>query len=227
MQAGNRQRGDMDYPYALVVFDLDGTLVDSGADIAESLNRTLADFGLPTVPETTVLGWIGEGVRKLVESAWRHARDPTPVDAVMPTFMRHYEACLLRSPRLYPGVREALPALRARGATLALCTNKPAALVAPLLDYLGVVEQFSALLGGDSLPERKPSAAPLLYLAQRFGQAPSRCLMVGDSGTDLQAAQAAGMPCALVRYGYPRDLDLASADTVLLMDDMRELLTLG
>ncbi|MDL5366133.1 phosphoglycolate phosphatase [Xanthomonas sp. NCPPB 2654] len=217
----------MTFPFALVVFDLDGTLVDSGADIAEALNRTLADFGLARVPDATVLGWIGEGVRKLVEAAWRHAHDATPIDAVMPTFMRHYEECLLRSPRLYPGAAEALAQLRTRGVTLALCTNKPSAFVPPLLRHLGVADAFAATLGGDSLPERKPSPLPLLHLAQRFAQPPARCLMVGDSGTDLQAAHAAGMPAALVRYGYPRDLDLASAEVVLLMDDMRELLTLG
>ncbi|WP_369940444.1 phosphoglycolate phosphatase [Xanthomonas medicagonis] len=216
----------MTFPYALVVFDLDGTLVDSGADIAEALNRTLADFGLPRVPETTVLGWIGDGVRKLVEAAWRHAGDATPLDAVMPTFMRHYEECLLRSPQLYPGVAEALAQLRARGVTLALCTNKPSAFVQPLLHHLAVADAFAAVLGGDSLPERKPRPEPLLHLAQQFGQAPARCLMVGDSPTDLQAGHAAGMPVALVRYGYPRDLDLATADVVLLMDDMRELLHL-
>jgi phosphoglycolate phosphatase len=217
----------MTFPYAVVVFDLDGTLVDSGADIAEALNRTLVEFGLARVAETTVLGWIGEGVRKLVEAAWRNARDDTPIDAVMPTFMRHYEECLLRSPRLYPGVAEALAQLRARGVTLALCTNKPSAFVQPLLRHLGVADAFAAALGGDSLPERKPSPLPLLHLARHFAQPPAHCLMVGDSGTDLQAAQAAGMPAALVRYGYPRDLDLTSADVVLLMDDMRELLALG
>ncbi|MEL4893789.1 phosphoglycolate phosphatase [Xanthomonas protegens] len=216
----------MTFPYALVVFDLDGTLVDSGADIAEALNRTLADFGLPRVPEATVLGWIGEGVRKLVEVAWRHAGDTTPLETVMPTFMRHYAECLLRSPRLYPGAAEALTQLHADGVTLALCTNKPSAMVPPLLRHLGVADLFSALLGGDSLPERKPSPAPLLHLAQQFAQPPARCLMVGDSGTDLQAGHAAGMPVALVRYGYPRDLDLATADVVLLMEDLRELLQL-
>lgn len=216
----------MMFPYAVVVFDLDGTLVDSGADIAEALNRTLVDFGLPRVPEATVLGWIGEGVRKLVEAAWRHAGDATPLDTVMPTFMRHYAECLLRSPRLYPGAAEALTQLHAAGVTLALCTNKPSAMVPPLLRHLGVADRFSAVLGGDSLPERKPSPAPLLHLAQQFAQPPARCLMVGDSGTDLQAGHAAGMPVALVRYGYPRDLDLATADVVLLMDDLRELLQL-
>ncbi|WP_045728484.1 phosphoglycolate phosphatase [Xanthomonas sp. GPE 39] len=216
----------MTFPYAVVVFDLDGTLVDSGADIAEALNRTLSAFGLTRVAEASVLGWIGEGVRTLVERAWRHAHDATPIDVVMPVFMRHYADCLLRSPRLYPGVAEALAQLRAAGITLALCTNKPVALVSPLLGHLGLADAFAAVLGGDSLSERKPSPAPLLHLARQFAQPPSRCLMVGDSATDVQAAHAAGMPVALVRYGYRRDLDLATVDVVLLMDDLRELLRL-
>jgi phosphoglycolate phosphatase len=214
------------YPYPLVVFDLDGTLVDSAADIAEALNRTLEDWQLPRVPEATVLTWIGDGVRRLVEQAFTAAGSDADLDAVMPGFMRHYEACLLRSPRLFEGVEAALHALRDRNVTLAICTNKPSALVAPLLQHFGLQHLFALVLGGDSLAERKPSGVPLRHVAAHFGLAPAAALMVGDSITDYRAAVDAGMPVALVRYGYPRGLDLDNVEAVAVMDDLRELLAL-
>lgn len=213
----------LSYPYPLVIFDLDGTLVDSAADIAEALNRTLEDWQLPRVPEATVLTWIGDGVRRLVEQAFTAARSDIDLDRVMPGFMRHYEACLLRSPRLYDGVVPALETLRARNVTLAICTNKPSAMVAPLLAHLGVQGFFAMVMGGDSLPERKPSGVPLRHIAAAFGVAPTAALMVGDSITDYRAAVDAGMPVALVRYGYPRGLDLATVDAVAVVDDLRAL----
>lgn len=213
----------LSYPYPLVIFDLDGTLVDSAADIAEALNRTLEDWQLSRVPEATVLTWIGDGVRRLVEQAFTAARSDIDLDRVMPGFMRHYEACLLRSPRLYDGVVPALEALRARNVTLAICTNKPSAMVAPLLAHLGVQDFFARVLGGDSLRERKPSGVPLRHIAAAFGVAPTAALMVGDSITDYRAAVDAGMPAALVRYGYPRGLDLDTVDAVAVVDDLRAL----
>jgi len=215
------------FPFQLVVFDLDGTLVDSAGDIAEALNRTLVDWQLPRVPEATVLTWIGDGVRRLVEQAFSAAGSDVDLDAVMPGFMVHYEACLLRSPRLFDGVVEALALLRERGVPMAICTNKPGALVPPLLRHLGIADAFSQVLGGDALPQRKPSGAPLRHLADAFELRTGECLMVGDSLTDYRAAQDAGMPIALVRYGYPRGLDLDTAIAVAVVDDLRALPGLG
>lgn len=206
-----------------VLFDLDGTLVDSAADIAEALNRTLEALGHARVSEATVRGWIGEGTRHLLATALRHAGDARDPDAVLAPFMAHYRQCLLRSPVLYPGVAEALALLRGRGLPLAVCTNKPEAMVAPLLEHLGIAGFFAAIVGGDTLPRRKPDPAPLLHLAGRFGVAPRECLMVGDSATDRDAAQAAGMPVVLVRYGYPRGLDLERAGALAVLDDLRQL----
>lgn len=211
------------YPFPLVVFDLDGTLVDSAGDIAEALNRTLQDWHLPRVPEATVLTWIGDGVRRLVQQAFDAAGSPVDLDEVMPGFMVHYRECLLRSPRLFDGVTEALEQLRERNVPLAICTNKPSALVPPLLRHLGISDAFALVLGGDSLPQRKPDGEPLRHIAAHFGLLPAQCLMVGDSLTDYHAAVDAGMPVALVRYGYPRGLDLDHAQAVAVMDDLREL----
>ncbi|WP_024868673.1 phosphoglycolate phosphatase [Pseudoxanthomonas suwonensis] len=209
-----------------VLFDLDGTLVDSASDIAEALNRTLESLGYPRVPETTVRGWIGEGVRQLVATALRHAGDERAPEAVMDGFMVHYRQCLLRSPVLYPGVAEGLELLRERGLPMAVCTNKPQAMVEPLLGHLGIAGFFRAFAGGDTLPQRKPDPAPLLHLAGLLGVEAGDCLMVGDSATDRDAAVAAGMPVALVRYGYPRGMDLENAGAVAVLDDLRQLQSL-
>ncbi len=207
-----------------VIFDLDGTLVDSAGDIAEAVNRTLEDLSFPRVSETTVRSWIGEGVRNLVTTALRDRGSDLALEAVMPTFMRHYHDCLLRSPRLYDGVVETLQALQQRGLPMAICTNKPAALVPPLLEHLGIAGFFAHIIGGDSLPQRKPAAEPLLHTAALLAQPVSSCVMVGDSATDLGAADNAGMPIVLVRYGYPRDLDLEATDALAVIDALPELL---
>lgn len=214
----------MDFPYSLVVFDLDGTLVDSASDIAEAVNRTLVDWSLPRVGESVIRGWIGDGARALVGSAFAHAGKQVELDEVMPGFMVHYAECLLLYPTVYPGVIETLQALRDGGTELAICTNKPERFVRPLLDALDLGRYFECIVGGDTLPERKPSAVPLLHVVQHFGLQPAQCLMVGDSATDLQTAAAAEMPMALVTYGYLRGFDPRSVPGVRVIDDMRELL---
>ncbi|KGE51120.1 phosphoglycolate phosphatase [Xanthomonas axonopodis pv. vasculorum] len=214
------------FPYPLVIFDLDGTLVDSAPNIAEALNGTLQELGLQQFSEATFRSWIGEGVKMLLATALRQAGSTRDADAAMPVMMRHYQASLLHDPQLYPGVAEALTGLRDAGATLALCTNKPARFIAPLLEHLGIAAHFSRVLGGDSLPQRKPDPAPLLQLAEHFQRSPQQCLMVGDSATDAAAANAANMPLAMVRYGYLRGFDVQRAGAVAIVDDMRELLAL-
>ena len=213
----------MPFPHQLVVFDLDGTLVDSAPGIAEAVNRTLVDWQLARVAEDTIRSWIGEGARALVDTAFGHAGSDADIDALMPRFMDHYGACLPLQARLYPGVRDALEGLRARGARIALCTNKPQRFIAPLLERLDIDGFFDAVVGGDTLPEKKPDARPLLHIARELGHAVDACLMVGDSATDLHAAQAAGMDVALVGYGYARGFDLHAAG-VPVLDDLRDLL---
>ncbi len=214
----------LNFPYSLVVFDLDGTLVDSASDIAEAVNRTLVDWSLPRVEESVIRGWIGDGARALVASAFAHAGKQIELDEVMPGFMVHYAECLLLYPTVYPGVVETLQALRERGIAVAVCTNKPERFVRPLLDALDLGRYFEVIVGGDTLPERKPSAMPLLHVVEHFGLQPAQCLMVGDSATDIQTAAAAGVPMALVTYGYLRGLDPRAVQGVTVIDDMRELL---
>ena len=137
-----------------------------------------------------------------------------------PRLLAAYAEGICVATRLYPGVVAAVERLRVAGYATAICTNKPSALVQPLLDHLGIGDRFALVLGGDSLPQRKPSGEPLRHIAGHFAFAPGDCLMVGDSLTDYRAAEDAGMPIALVRYGYPRGLDLETAHAVAVIDDL-------
>ena len=215
------------FPWPVVFFDLDGTLVDSASDIAASINRLLAELGHAVVSEATVRSWIGDGVRRLVGQALHHAGDTRDVETVMPRFMQHYQDCLLLDPRLYPGVEATLQALQVQGVRMAVCTNKPSPFVPPLLDAMGITGYFEAVLGAGELPERKPDPAPLRHLATRFGVPVDACLMVGDSSADAGAAIAAGTPLVLVSYGYRRDFDLHGCGALAVIDRFDQLLALA
>ena len=218
----------MTFPYRAALFDLDGTLIDSAGGIAEAVNRTLLDLGHSAEEEAAVRAWIGDGARLLLRRALDHAGAVLPdgdgFEAAYALLMRHYGDSLPRQAVAYPGVAQALEALHGRGVRIALCTNKPARFIDPLLEALGWEARFETIVGGDTLPERKPDARPLLHIAEGFGLAAEQCLMVGDSHTDAEAARAAGMPLALVDYGYRRDLDLDGAGAWRVVGDLRELL---
>ena len=212
-----------------VLFDLDGTLVDSAGGIAWALDRTLEDLGHAAVGEALARTWIGEGARTLLRRALAHAGSPLPRDApgfaqAFERLMHHYDASLPRQARAYPGAEQALRGLRARGIRVALCTNKPERFIGPLLETLSWRGLFDAVVGGDTLPEAKPSPQPLRHLAEGFALRPADCVMVGDSRTDADAARAAGMLLVLVDYGYHRGFDLGTAEAVAITPDLRSLL---
>lgn len=213
------------FPFPLVIFDLDGTLVDSAPDIAQAVNRTLTDWNLRNFDLAQITLWIGEGSRVLITRAFQAAGSDADIDQVMPGFLKHYGDTALDG-QAYPGVAETLQALHEGGIKLALCTNKPEQFVRPLLAGRGLLKFFDDIVGGDTLPERKPSGVPLRYLADQFGLPVTRCLMVGDSESDLRAAQDATMPVVMVSYGYRKSLDLASAAAYAVIDDMPALLNL-
>jgi len=197
----------MSAPPAAVLFDLDGTLVDSAPDLATAVNRTLAELGHAPVAEDTVRVWIGNGARRLVARALAGRRDveadPPGLEAALARFFVHYQECLVDRSRLYPGVREGLARLERLGLPLAVVTNKPERFTAPLLEALDIRAQFRALVGGDTLAVKKPDPAPLEHAAALLGVPARSCLLVGDSRADMEAALAAGMPMVRVPYGYP------------------------
>jgi phosphoglycolate phosphatase len=186
-----------------ILFDLDGTLVDSAADLREALNALLAEEELPPLSTDAVKGIIGDGVAKLVERALAvRGRELDRLDERVARFMELYEPNAARLTRPYPGVPETLAALRSAGMRLAVVTNKPQAATLRILEALGVGGFFQAVVGGDTLTKRKPDPAPLLHAIATLGARPGETVMVGDNHHDVAAAHAAGLPAVIVTYGY-------------------------
>jgi phosphoglycolate phosphatase len=210
----------------LLVFDLDGTLVDSSRDIAAAVNAALERVAPGTAPVSldAVLSFVGEGARLLVERSLRHAGLGLPADDVLPVYLECYRERLLDTTRLYPGVEEALDALA--GTTLAVLTNKPGDMSRTILDGLGVASRFARVWGAGDVPSRKPDPAGLLALMAELGAAKGETWMVGDSATDVLAARAAGVRVAGVAWGF-HPAPLRSARPDRLVDDPRSLLPLA
>ena len=192
-------------PVSLVIFDLDGTLIDSAADLAHVVNGMLAAFGRKPLEVGEVRAMIGDGMAKLIERALA-ARSLGKVDPAEAHRMvlERYEAEPVRATVPYPGVRATLEQLRAASVRLAVCTNKPAHLAEAILERLDLAAFFARVVGGDSLPFRKPDPRMLEAVLALFAAAPRDALMVGDSEVDAAAAAAAGVPLILMRHGYRR-----------------------
>ncbi|WOI55606.1 phosphoglycolate phosphatase [Palleronia sp. LCG004] len=183
-----------------IIFDLDGTLIDSAPDIHATLNRALGPLGVPELSLERVRGFIGRGAPVLVRRAC-DALDvpPDARDEVLERFLARYEnAVELTQP--YDQAFEALDAVRARGHRLGLCTNKPIAATQYVLEHFDLARRLDAVIGGDSLAVKKPDPAPLRMAMSALGA--EHCLYVGDSETDCETAENAGMPFALFTRGY-------------------------
>lgn len=187
-----------------VLFDLDGTLVDSAPDIVQTANRLLAELGAKELPFQTIKGFIGRGVPNLVRRSLETSGLAGSVDAeqAVHRFHEHYEAVNGKHSAAFPGVLEGLNALRAGGYRMACVTNKPYGLSVQLLQALELDGYFEIVVGGDSLSAMKPSAEPLLHACREMGVNSEQAWMVGDSEVDVAAARAAGMPVCIVEYGY-------------------------
>ncbi len=183
------------------LFDLDGTLIDSREDIALAVNLTRQDFGLAPHSLETVVSCVGEGVRVLIERAIPER--PDLWERMLEHQRKHYLAHLLDHTVLYPGVREALGALRAAGWRIGVVTNKPGAVTRPILEGLGVLGCFDAVVGGGDCAALKPDPAPLHMAAARMGVSlVASDWMVGDHVTDLEAGARAGIRRCFCRYGF-------------------------
>lgn len=207
---------------ALIIFDLDGTLVDSRADLAAAVNHVLRGFAVPELPIDVVTGYVGEGARLLVQRALGAAHRAL-FDEGFRQFLAYYGAHLLDQTHPYAGVPEMLAALAARGTTLSVLSNKPEAMSRAILDGLGLSSHFVAVLGGDSLPARKPDPAGVKYLCALTGVPADRVLIVGDSLVDLRTAEAAGVVFCGVAWGFASEA-LRAAMSERLIEHPRELL---
>jgi len=206
----------------LVVFDLDGTLIDSARDLGAAVNEALQRLapGTAPVPLDTVRTFIGEGAGMLVSRAVAATGVALSTDAVRPVFLDCYSSRLLDTTTLYPGVAEALDALGDR--TLAVLTNKPGGMSRRILSGLGVAGRFAWICGAGDVPTRKPDPSGLRLLLDRAAVAPGAAVIVGDSAIDVRTGRAAGVRTVGVTYGLdPASLHAAPPD--LLIDDLREL----
>jgi phosphoglycolate phosphatase len=192
-----------------VAFDLDGTLIDSRHDLAAAVNRMRSDLALPELAVDDVLGMIGEGARNLVRRALGGEPGEADLDRALEIFYRHYDGECTRRTRAFPGIDELLATLAPR-LPLALVTNKPERFSRKIVAHLGWSGRFEPLLGGDSLPTRKPDPAGLLAVAARHRVSPAELVLVGDSRVDAAAAAAAGARLVLVEWGFARPAERAT-----------------
>ncbi|MDQ8757784.1 phosphoglycolate phosphatase [Sphingosinicella sp. LHD-64] len=205
-----------DFPFDMVAFDLDGTLADTAPDLAAALNHALARLGRPTVPVDSVRHLVGHGARTLLRKGLATSGDASEalVEQGFPFFLEHYAAHICDGSSAYPGLDDALDALKARGVKLALCTNKQEGLTHLLIDAIGWTGRFDAIVGGDTLPVRKPDPAPLHEAIARAGG--GRAVFVGDSITDADTAKAAGIPFVAVSFGFSdRPAEQLGADALI------------
>lgn len=187
----------------LVIFDLDGTLIDSAPDLAAAINQMYAKLSLPDMPIETIKSWVGNGSLKLVERALAaHGSEISKLDEAHEIFLGEYAACSTDATVAYDGVSLGIERLQAAGFQLAICTNKPARYLPEILAHFGWQTAFDVVLGGDALALKKPDPAPLLHICEQLGVAPDAAIMVGDSKNDILAGQAAGMMTLALRYGY-------------------------
>ncbi|MCR8726639.1 phosphoglycolate phosphatase [Frigidibacter sp. ROC022] len=194
-------------PVRGVVFDLDGTLVDSAGDLRDAANLLLAELGKKPIDLETTIGFIGRGVPTLVRRVLGHrevAVEGAELEARTARFLAHYEPRVTASTRPYPGVVAMLEDLQARGIGLALCTNKIESATRSICDVLGLTRFFPVIVGGDTLPQRKPDPAPLLLAIRKLGLEPEEVLYVGDSETDYATARGAQVRFAYFEGGYQR-----------------------
>jgi phosphoglycolate phosphatase len=223
---GARWRGQ---PVEAVLFDLDGTLLDTAADIALALNRTLAEHGWSPAAQDDVRRMIGRGAPILIErtaAAQARALDEALHAAMVDRFFHHYGA-LQETNEFdalpYPGARESLQRLHDAGLRIAVVTNKQQRFARGLLELLDLIAWVDLVVGGDSCERRKPDPQPLLFACERLGVAPGRTLMVGDSINDVKAARAANIPVLCVPYGYNEGRDPRELPCDALIDTLADL----
>lgn len=202
-----------------IVFDLDGTLVDTAPDLAAALNAVLTRERLPTVSLDQVRHMVGRGARVLIEKAWEAngtALSPSRTNDLVKHFLAYYEANIAVTSRPFDQAEVQIKSLTNRGHKIGICTNKPEGLTFKLLAELGLTSLFAVVLGADSRPYRKPDPRHLTDTIAALGGNPADAVLVGDSDTDAKTAQAAGIPLILVTFGYTETpVESLGADAVI------------
>ncbi|BFM12978.1 phosphoglycolate phosphatase [Simiduia litorea] len=209
----------------LVLFDLDGTLIDSVPDIATATDTMLTSLGAAAAGEAKVRSWVGSGAATLVARALKDADiAASQQDLAMTLWRAAYTLCCTRQTRLYPGAKELLSALNHAKIDMALVTNKPVQFAQPILQHLGIASYFRLVLGGECVAEKKPAPDMLLEAMAEAGCDKSLCVMVGDSSADINAAKHAGIAVVAVNFGYDNGAPVASLNPTLVIDSLSALL---
>lgn len=216
----------------VILFDLDGTLIDSAPDLALAVNHMLETLNRETFSDNTIHYWVGNGAQVLVKRALSGQSDidenldPDLFTKALDIFLTFYAQNLCVDTVPYPNVATTLDALKAAGYRLVIVTNKPFDFVAPILKGLELDLLFEFCLGGDSLDKKKPDPLPLLHACEKMNVSVDQCVMIGDSKNDLLAANASGMQSIGVTYGYNYGEDIGVYNPTVIIDDFSELLEL-
>lgn len=217
----------MIYKPEMILIDVDGTLVDSVPDLAFCVDEMMKVLDQPERGEAAVRQWVGNGVEKLVKRALMNHLDDEPDDdtfnKAIPIFNELYKENTSKRSFLYPGVREGLDYLQSERYSLGCVTNKAAAFTIPLLQDLGIYDEFEVVVSGDTTAKKKPDPMPLYFAAEEMGADPAKSLMLGDSKSDVIAARAAGFQIICMSYGYNHGEDIRNYDPDAVIDSMTEL----
>jgi phosphoglycolate phosphatase len=210
-----------------LLFDLDGTLIDSRSDLARSVNLTLTDLGRRQLDESEIAGFVGDGVwvliRRCLKAADPEHREPDTEmhRQALALLRKHYSEQMLVQTRLYPNVRETLSRFDAK--KIALVTSKESDFASQLLEHFGLMTYFDCIIGGNTLPERKPDPKPVEEAMRRLGCAAEESVMVGDSENDVIAGRSAGTRTCAVTYGFRSRQQLLATGPDVVIDDFNQL----
>lgn len=214
----------------MVLIDVDGTLVDSVPDLAYCVDEMMKQLGMPVHGEDKVRNWVGNGVERLTRRALIGQLDGEPDDELFekayPIFLDLYDKNVCERSCLYNGVREAIDFLKTTDVKIGCVTNKNAQFTLPILEKLGVKDDFEIIVCGDTLDKKKPDPLPLLHSAEQLGAKPEESLMLGDSMSDVKAARAAGFDIICMSYGYNHGEDIRDYNPDAVVDSMDEIKTL-
>jgi phosphoglycolate phosphatase len=222
------------YPYDLILFDLDGTLIETAPEIGDAVNDTLTGLGHPKVSQQAVNDWIGHGTRELLiqalaqvlKTSTQQVREAEAFPAIEAEFGQHYQRrCGTRS-HLYPHVRETLQALRTAGVKLVVMTNKEGRYTQTVLDAHDLAPMFDRVISGDTLPVKKPNPAGITDCLKQFGLSSDRALFVGDSSIDVATARNAGIAVWALPYGYNMGEPIEACNPDRVIPDFSALTTL-
>ena len=212
----------------LIIFDFDGTLINSIPDLTLAVNKMLFFYDLLPLTIEQVTPFIGNGAKPLVKRALECAMDSTTLstnllDEAFNVYFSAYKEVTCIETYMYPGVIETLNYLRDKGYKMVICTNKPFNFIEPILDKLSIKTFFTQWIGEDSLPQKKPDATPLLHLANEMNTPIDKCIMIGDSKNDILAAKNSNMESVGVSYGYNYNEDISDYNPSIIVDNFAEL----